>query len=135
MLNILFRHCFQMQCDLHSLLEWADPSHLKDMGPTWYTSRREGARINEYAQYAGTSMKIKGNNQEMKSQNMPPLNSNTVLDYTEAKQKIPKQTVIQNTFIKPLDFPNLFLIQGMQEWMSFSLKASQTIWDDTCKLT
>lgn len=38
-------------------------------------------------------------------------------DYTEAQQKIPKQTFVQNIFIKPLDFPNLFLIQGVQEWM------------------
>ena len=62
-------------------------------------------------------MKIKGNSQEMKSQNMRPLNLNTVLDYIEAQQKIPKQTFVQNIFIKPLDFPNLFLIQGMQERM------------------
>lgn len=43
------------------------------------------ARINVFAQNARTCMKIKGNNQEKKSQNIPLLNSGTVADHTGAQ--------------------------------------------------
>lgn len=130
-------HGFLMRGDLHSVLEWVEPSHLKDMDPAWYTSKREGARINEHAQYAGTSMKIKGNSQEMKSQNMRPLNSNTCLIILKHNRRYQSRhsfkTYLSNLWI----FPTCSWYKGCRNECEIVLffESLTDYWDDTCQLT